>query len=224
MVTRRVAGVPLGVAWPALDATQRERATRELAGALCALHATPSEGLPTDRDLAPPHVLPLDRLLELAAEVAAQGTDPVLVRAIERFVRDRWEAFADADLVLVHGDPHLENVLWDGEHVSALLDLEWSRRSWREVDLEILLSICADPALFATLHPEALSPTQLADVPRWLEQAAPAWFAHPRLRDRLDVLRVSRTLGCLEEFGAPHPLRLAHLRELLTGAGPFQRW
>jgi len=222
MVTRRAAGIPLGAAWPSLDAARRERAIRELAGALGALHAAPAEGLPGDRDLEPPHVLPLDRLLELAARVAAAGVDPALVREVERFVRPRWDAFDGADLVLVHGDPHLENVLWDGEHVSAVLDLEWLRRSWPEVDLEILLSICSEPALFATIGEDALSPDQFAEVPRWLAGAAPAWFRHPRLRDRLDVLRVSRTLTCLEEAPAS-ALRITHLEELLAGGGPFQR-
>ncbi len=219
MVTRRVPGVPLGAAWPALDPARRERAIRELAGALCALHAAPADGLPGDRDLEPPHVLPLDRLLELAAEVAGAA----LLRRLERFVLDRRDAFDGAELVLVHGDPHLENVLWDGEHVSAVLDLEWSRRSWVEVDLEILLSICDDPALFATIGDDALAPEQFAEVPGWLTAAAPAWFRSPRLRDRLDLLRLSRTLTCLEE--APdHPLRIAHLEDLLAGGGPFQRW
>jgi aminoglycoside phosphotransferase len=233
MVTRRVAGVALGAAWPSLSAAHRERAIRELAEALCALHAAPAGGLPGDRDLAPPHVLPLDRLLELAARVAGEGVDPALLREVERFVRARWDAFdgggpsagggPDDGLVLVHGDPHLENVLWDGDHVSAVLDLEWSRRSWPEVDLEILLSICSEPALFATIGEEALAPEQFIDVPRWLAGAAPAWFQHPRLRDRLDVLRVSRTLTCLEEFPSSE-LRIAHLRELLAGGGPFRRW
>jgi aminoglycoside phosphotransferase (APT) family kinase protein len=223
MVTRRVAGIPLGAAWPSLDGARRERAIHELAGALLALHAAPAEGLPGDRDLAPPHVLPLDRLLELAAEVAALGVEEVLVREVERFIGERWDAFDDAELVLVHGDPHLENVLWDGEHVSAVLDLEWSRRSYVEVDLEILLSICSEPALFATIEEDALAPEQFADVPRWLADAAPAWFRHPRLADRLDVLRLSRTLGCFEE--APRSaLRIAHLREIIAGEGPFRRW
>lgn len=248
MVTRRVAGVPLGAAWPTLDRGQRERAVRELAGALSALHAVPTDGLPGDADLSPPHILPLERLCELADRVAARGLEPRASGVVDagaalseirtiptsrtirtesaaaRFARERWATFQSAPYVLVHGDPHLENVLWDGARVSAILDLEWSRRSWAEVDLEILLSICDDPALFATLRPEALSPDQFAEVPRWLEAAAPAWFASPRLGDRLDVLRLSRTLGCIAEAGETAPFRIEHLRDILSGAGPFQRW
>jgi hypothetical protein len=125
----------------------------------------------------------------------------------------------------VHGDPHIENVLWDGARVSALLDLEWSQAAWVECDLEILLAVAAHPALFAASDYEAsLDPADFSDVPRWLLSACPAWFAPTRLLERLELLLVSRTLGCLDE-GEPAALahdpglalRIVHLRSVLDG-------
>src|SRR5687767_13887767 len=141
----RVAGTDLGRAWRTLTNAQRERAIYELTTALEAVHATPCDGLPVSFD--PPHTLPLDELVELMERVGETCSDEHrrLLRWLERFIRERWDAFDDRDRGLVHGDPHLENVLWDGSRVSALLDFEWSRPSWIHCDLEILLSISDDP-------------------------------------------------------------------------------
>ncbi len=218
IIVRLVQGVQLSRDWPKLDEPRREQATRELARALRALHSATAAGLPEDGELEPPHTLPLDRLLELLARVRQQGVDSSLLDDIERLIGNSWTAFDQANTGLVHGDPHLENVLWDGEHVSAVLDLEWSRRSWLEVDLETLLSFCAHPSLFVSADYEALArAADYAAVPRWLREAYPDWFAHPRSGERLALLHVSRTLGLLHD----HPgaeVRLEHLRAVLTGA------
>ena len=79
----------------------------------------------------------------------AEGADPGLLGDVTELVRARWDAFDDTGRGLVHGDPHFENALWDGARLSALLDLEWSRRSWLACDLEILLAIADHPATFA---------------------------------------------------------------------------
>jgi len=201
IVTRRVPGVPLARAWPGLAASERERAVHELAAALGALHATPCAGIPDD--IRPPHTLPLAPLLELCDDAAAAGADAGLMRALADLVRARWPAFDTADTGLVHGDPHLGNVLWHAGHVSAVLDLEWSRPSWIHCDLEILLD---QPGV------------DRADIARWLRAARPGWFAHPRLADRLAVLFVSRMLGCYQDEPNAALPRVAELRALVESA------
>jgi aminoglycoside phosphotransferase len=216
----RVRGIDLGRAWRTMTDANRERATHELAHALAAVHATPTAGIPDD--IEPPHTLPLGPLLDLVDTVAAlHGRRPILDH-IADFIRARWDAFDDRDTGLVHGDPHLENVLWDGAHVSALLDFEWSRASWIHADLEILLSVSDDPKLFASAdHEDSVDPAQYAHLPRWLAAAQPAWFSHPRLGDRLDVLRASRTLGQLTD--GDWALRWQHLQEILDGNPAFRQ-
>ena len=200
----RVRGANLSHVWHDLDQAGRERAARELASALRAMHGVDGPDLPRDEDMAPPHVLPLDRMLAQLAQLASPAgegaIDAGLAGEIEAYARERWPAFDGAGVGLVHGDPHLENVLWDGEHVAALLDLDWSRRSWIEVDLEILLAFCRQPFLFVAEEDEdrALAADYEA-FPGWLEAEYPAWFAHPRLGDRLALLGVSRALGSLED-------------------------
>lgn len=217
MLARRVAGVDLGRAWQTMSPAHRERAIHELAGALSAVHATPCTDILDD--VRGPHTLPLEPLLVLLAESPIPDE---LAEPLAELIHARWSAFDDGDRALAHGDPHLENVLWDGEHVSALLDFEWSRPAWVHADLEILLALADDPALFASADYEhAVDRASYADIPRWLRAACPHWFAHPRLRDRLELLHVSRTLGHFED--GISELRLAHLRSILDGTCPLTR-
>ncbi len=216
MLTRRLPGIDLGRAWPSLTTAQRERAIHQLAGALAAIHATPCDGIPDD--IRPPHTLPLAPLLELIDEVIAPH-DRAIAELATEWTLARWPAFDDADRGLVHGDPHFENVLWDGERVAALLDLEWSRPSWIHADLEILLAVAEMPALFAAEDREhAVVAADYADIPRWLRAARPDWFEHPRLVERLELLFLSRTLGHFEddpEGGAA--FRWEHVAQVLAG-------
>jgi hypothetical protein len=221
LALRRVPGVELGRAWRTMSATARERAIGQLAEALSVLHAVPCDDITGD-DIEPPHTLPLAPLLALVEEAIAEGGDSELLRETAAFVRERWAAFDDTGLGLVHGDPHLENWLWDGAQVSAMLDLEWSRRSWFECDLEILLSIADHPALFvAADYEHEVDRADYADLARWLAAAQPRWFAHPRVIDRLEVLHVSRTLGAIVEEPR-HATRTEHLRRVLAGTSPFR--
>jgi Phosphotransferase enzyme family len=204
LVTRRVRGDSLLGAWPAMSARRQESATRQLASALRAFHASPAD----DVDLAPPHTLPLEALVALAREI-----EP----AAEAFVIARWSAFDGENIGLVHGDPHLENVLWDGSEL-WLIDLEWSRRSWLECDLETLLAVADHPSLFAVSDYEEIGDHR--EMPRWLRDEYPAWFAHPRLRERLEVLFVSRTLGLIAEYPDSEVWR-RHLHAALAGHAPL---
>lgn len=222
IAVRRVPGRVLGRAWGTMRPAERERAIAELAEALSAVHATGAGALDDDA-LRPPHTLPLAPLLALNDEVVAGGGDPGLHGELAALVRERWSAFDDDGRGLAHGDPHLENVLWDGEHVSALLDLEWSRPSWIACDLEILLAIADHPAVFVSADYEhTVDPADYRDLPRWLRARQPAWFAHPRLIDRLEVLLVSRTLACISEL-PPLALRVDHLRAVLAGTSYLRR-
>ena len=121
----------------------------------------------------------------------------------------------NSDVGLVHGDPHFENFVWDGEHVSAMLDLEWSRSSWIHGDVEILLAVAESPAEFASPDREhEVDPAHYADIPRWLADARPAWFAHPRLLERLELLHVSRSLGHVDD-AFEHPAAWRRLQAAL---------
>ena len=83
--------------------------------------------------------LPLDRVRHLVAPAADRAPEH---RAV---IAEAWGWLIDhADLLprarrpgrlVTHGDLHLDNVWWDGERVTGLLDLEWVRWGPAWVDL-----------------------------------------------------------------------------------------
>ncbi len=144
MTSRRLSGATLLKVWGDLGERQRDQALRDVVRPLRALHdwRPPAEVAAV---LGPPQPgtdpqtiigatilpLPLDRVRHLLA--------PARVRAPEHRITidEAWSWLIDhADLlprlddpadVVTHGDLHLDNIWWDGDRVTGLLDLEWAR-------------------------------------------------------------------------------------------------
>lgn len=194
-VSVRLPGAVLAQLWPSLDKGHRHRAVAGIAEALRTLHHTPApSSVPAGDPDRCPHPLPADRLLRLLADAAdLPGVDrTVFSDAAERLVDyARWLDATDTNLV--HGDLHFENVLATADGtVTGLLDFEWSRLGPPDLDLDILLRSLAQPALHhGSSTGPALRRQDFDPVPGWLQEAYPALFAHPHLRERLWVYRLA---------------------------------
>ena len=174
------------------------RINRKVNGRLRVLHSTST----------PPGLMPLDapQLLE------AGGVAPVLplMRALDRLrgvprVENRFVDSIEAlvnelattilpfrDARLVHGDLTFENVLWDGQQITAVLDFEWSRGAPADVELDVLLRMCAFPFLHVAADYEAQTRSaDYLDVPRWLADDIPELFSTPRLFERLTLYAIA---------------------------------
>jgi len=212
-LTHWVPGTMLSHGWADRDRAQRRTAAEQLGHALRALHAwePPPEvraalaarsAQPDTTDVigADLNPLPLDRalrLLEPALRLA--HVDPHLVHRLgEQLERLRHldPLTARTSGVVVHGDAHLNNVIWHGSRVAALLDFEWVRLGPPDLELQPLLD--SD-----------------GTVVRSLISAYPAIVAHAQVVDRLwlyDLAAVLRDLiikpvspdGVLPSW---HPLR-----------------
>jgi len=209
--------------WPGLTVPERRRAVEELASAVRALHGTRIAPELADADDLPQLLQPGARATEplLAGLERARHlayVDRGLLAEAEGFVRALRSALDpfEAD-TLIHGDLHFQNVLWDGEHVSALLDLEFARAAPADLDLDVFLRFCCFPFLFVPESREAEAvPAEYEDVPFWLRDAYPSLFAHPRLYDRLRIYALSFDLkdllaypprGSLGSLSTHHPYR-----------------
>ena len=70
--------------------------------------------------------------------------DPDLIASLIAYVKataDVLEPYSVA--MFVHGDLTFENVLWDGDQVTALIDFEWARGAPSDLELDVLLRFCA---------------------------------------------------------------------------------
>ena len=133
LVTRIVPGASL---FEVIDSIDRERAGQQLARFLAALHhpaarqrAEAAVGKLTGAHLPPATTV---ALRERFAPLARPGQRPIIMR---------WCDWADAVLtspgpaVLVHGDLHGDNQVWDNDKLRLVVDLETAGAAEPEYDL-----------------------------------------------------------------------------------------
>jgi hypothetical protein len=200
LILARRPGVVLSRQWPTMAPAERRVAVRQLAFMLMSLHRTPSPAGLSALDTAPqllssePGMEPTAPLLDSLAEMSMlDHVDEELVAALRAYVWERANVLKPFDATtLVHGDLTFENVLWDGEQITALIDFEWARAAPADVDLDVLLRFCAYPFLHVAGDYEAVTRAEdYEDVPVWLAEDYPGLFAAPNGLERLRLFSVS---------------------------------
>lgn len=194
MLTHWAPGTMLSHVWSDLDRTQQRTAAEQLGHALHALHAwkpspearaalaaRPAQPGTDDVIGADLNPLPVDRALRLVEPAAhLQNVDQQSVvqlgEEIKR-LRPIDPLSNPTDWVVVHGDAHLNNVIWDGKRLVALLDYEWGRLGPPDLELQPLLQYDDATALI-----------------RSVVDAYPRIAAHPRFVERLWLYDLSATL------------------------------
>ena len=152
-LTYWVPGTMLSTCWADLDRTQQRTAAEQLGHALRTLHAwEPSPEVratlaarPTQPDYddvigADLNPLPVDRALRLVEPaMRLENVDRQLVEQLgEQLKRLRHldPLMVPTSGTVVHGDAHLNNVIWNGVRVAALLDFEWARLGPPDLELQ----------------------------------------------------------------------------------------
>ena len=233
LIVERVPGTVLSRCWPTMSEETRRFAIGQLVERLRAIHATPappglaeieSPQLVSARhtDQADALVATIDRVRALPgidrgliASVAAQVED--LVPSLEPFGGTR----------LIHGDLTFENILWDRDHISAVLDFEWARGAPADLDLDVLLRFCAFPFLHVAADYEDLTRAEdYAPIAGWIAELYPEVFDHPRGLDRLILYSIAYDLRELLAFPPKDPAHqlspfhpLSRLRRTTLGTG-----
>ncbi len=244
LISERALGRPLSRCWPAMHPVQRRRAVRELAERMQAIHRTTAPALgplhrtPQLLDRSPSGSLATRRLLAALQEAARlPNVDPVVLHEAAALVSATAGSLDPFDgRTLVHGDLTFENVLWDGQHITAVLDFEWSRPGPSDLDLDVLLRFVAYPELHVAADYEHLTRREdYLPVAWWLAEEYPELFQRPRALDRLRIYSIAWDVQELQLFPPrrpaadlhrDHPLnrlqrtvrRVGHL-DLLDGSG-----
>lgn len=219
LVVERLPGQPLSRCWPHLSDDERRRAVSELADRLRLVHATPCPRLrnlnqvPQLLDPGPDGMTATARLRGALSEAGRLAyvnpslTDELL--SMVTLTADAIEPFHAS--TLVHGDLTFENVLWDGEHVCALLDFEWARPGPPDLDLDVFLRFSAFPQHHVAADYEAQTrPEDYTDLPWWLAESYPELFRHPRAFERTRIYSIAWDVQELLSFPPPGPARDLH--------------
>ena len=217
-VTRWVADAPnLTDVWHSMPKRDRDSAVAQLAAAMESLHGWEPDDLVrqglaqrapaatiTDVLGADLNPLPIDRALRLI-EPARQvrHVDPDVIGALA----NRLESLRHVDDlnsdggVVVHGDLHLNNIMWSGSRIAAIVDFEWVRLGPADLELQPLL------------RPEPGHPPEIVGQ---LARTYPALVAEPHTVDRLWLYDLAFTLRHLlvwpptapgSDLPAWHPVR-----------------
>lgn len=204
MIQEKANGNSLAHDWVTLDEPIRQAVVGELAEIVQAMHQLPCDTVSILR-------LPSNWLTAtLPSAVKAIAEASKSHRYVESALMDDVIRYVDAldpielDNVrwgLVHGDLHFDNILWDGEHISTLLDFEKACYAPLDLELDLFLRYCTFPALFVAEEFEHL--TQRADyqlVPAWFKQAYPDLFENAYQRERLGLYSLHYDLSLLQRF------------------------
>ncbi|MEY2434856.1 MAG: hypothetical protein QOC92_4581 [Acidimicrobiaceae bacterium] len=213
LVVRRKPGNVLSRCWPTMAPSQRRLAVRQLAFMLRTLHhSTCPNGLD---DLGAPQLLkggqgqeptaPL--LVGLNQARSFENVDTAIVDALIDIVRRTSRSLEPFDVqTLIHGDLTFENVLWDGDQVTALIDFEWSRAAPADLDLDVILRFCAFPELHvAEDYADQTKAEDYEDVAWWLREDYPQLFAFPHALERLRLFAIAFDVRDLLAFPPTAP-------------------
>lgn len=221
IVLRRVPGQELSRTWPAMSDRQRREAITALGRALKRLHSVDPFAAGLD---APP--IPVEPAIDVLARVARlPHVETGLIRDAAELLTSTMGALDQRPTALIHGDLHFENVLWDGERLTAIIDWEWARAAAADEELDVLMHSLANPALHvSTDYAASVSRQDYECVTGWLRAAYPELFAHPRLAERLTTYRLAYDARALlrdppdrpaDQLPRHHPYR--RLQRLVEG-------
>lgn len=219
LIAQRLPGRPLSRSWPAMEPAARREAVRQLAVRLKAVHATRCPVLggavestqliqraPSGRQAVAPLLDAVERATRLP------NVDRLILHEVSEFVAAHASALDPFDdATMVHGDVTFENVIWDGEKVTALLDFEFARPGCPDLDLDVLLRFCALPKLHvAADYEDVTEAADYEDVPWWLAEDYPELFAHPRQFDRMRIYSLATDIRELLAYPPTDQLRDLH--------------
>lgn len=193
LIADRFPGEPLSRHWPLMSVDMRRQAIHQLAHILRQLHqvSTPPTLMAIE---TPPQLLDTSSSMPLASLhqgldklEAAPTVDEFLIKDAKSLLGERAGSLADfSTKSLIHGDLSFENILWDGNVISALVDFEWCRGAPADLDLDVLLRFLAIPqGHVAPDYADLTRPEDYREVVIWLASDYPELFSHPELRDRL---------------------------------------
>lgn len=238
LIVRRRPGAPLAHAWPTMSRAERREAVHQLAARVHHIHTTPTPfglaRLETPQLIDASELFPLSPM-EQAIDAARRVPTIPSWLLDDLAARVRWLSSAVTAFPgdrLIHGDLTFENVLWDGRRVTAIIDFEWARGAPADLELDVLLRMCAYPQLHVSpKYADATRAEDYAEIPMWFAEAYPAMFEVDRIADRLELYSLAYDLHDLLQFpprgdGAQLPKLHAQNRLVATlnGRGHLTRW
>ncbi len=213
IVLRRIPGERLDLVWPTLELEQRRHAVSRLGALLRALHrwrpptelrslltagvavAGLSPGEVAGSSLVPWPAARLHPLLAWSEELLFEHK--ALHRAVARRIVELGPSVGEQEFdegIVVHGDAHAANLLWNEGEIVAILDFEWARLGPPDLELE---AFCRDdPEVEAGMSAGGVRAHEVFVLSQ-LREGYPELFEREHLTERLWLFQLSYELRSL---------------------------
>lgn len=204
LILERVHGEGLFRRWPELDAAGRRDAVRQIAAMVREMDAASLEGtdafLPRRERWRETVAGSITDSLEKVR--AAEAIPPSAAADIARFAARSADALGEREKVsLVYSDLHFDNLLAEEGGRLRLIDFERMEAAPRDLLLDVPNRMTMQPFLYANERDEPLARREdYRPLLKWLAGELPAWFAHPRLPERLALYGLRYDLECLLDY------------------------
>lgn len=216
MISQRMPGQSLLDAWPEMGLVERRDAARQLGQTLRALHEVDlpqafenpwlSDAVADGGKIVDGYRIAPQLHTVTAANLRHLGfIEDSLIDRAEAFIAERLPIFEGDTDVLIHADPHFNNVIWDGTNLT-LIDFEVATRAPRDRELQTLIEFWRDPSMvYAHDTPPEERLVRRDDVKELLLDIRSVYsqmFSVPNLRDRLEVYEVTGMFHVLQYFAS----------------------
>ena len=155
----RVSGKKLSEGWLGFSERQKERFLGQLVEQMRILHSVRFEKYSTQRPKE------FDTFLEAVdwqTDFGSVSTETLTAETranlalLTTFYEDNKNLLSDSDPpVFVHNDLHLENILYEGDDITGLIDFDFSRQAPKDYELWMFVSFFSNPAYFVEEKLEA---------------------------------------------------------------------
>jgi aminoglycoside phosphotransferase (APT) family kinase protein len=102
--------------------------------------------------------------------------------------------------VFVHNDLHFENIMYENDQLTGIIDFDFSRQAPNDYELWHMLDFFSRPAHYAEKHMESIWQGYIGDDDiQLLKKHYPELFSHEHLTERLRLFLMDNLLGHLQD-------------------------
>lgn len=195
----RIQGEKLSGSWHTFSETQKESFIRQICEQMKILHSIKFE------KYSPQRPKEFDTLLEsIEWQMSETKVDDSKLDEVAKTNLDLLNQFYEENkkilderggAVFVHNDLHFENVLFDGDQISGIIDFDFSRQFAKDFELRCLVDFFFAPKYYVE---EKLEPIwiefQLGKELDWFKKYYPELFNHPQILTRFRLFIMNQIL------------------------------
>jgi len=195
----RIRGEKLSGAWHTFDDERKESFIKQICEQMKILHSIKFD------KYSPQRPKEFDTLLEsiewqMSQTKVDRGKLDDLAQANLDLLNDYYEEHEHilderGEAVFVHNDLHFENILFEGDEISGIIDFDFSRQFAKDFELRCLVDFFFAPKYYVE---EDLEPIwlkfQLGNELNWFKKYYPELFSHPQILTRFRLFIMNQIL------------------------------